>query len=228
MYFTIFKTLFIFLIVLSTQAQKNELQNFPNVIFVLADDMGYGDVSAYNPQSKIKTPNLDQMAHDGMVFTDAHTSSSVCTPTRYGILTGRYNWRSTLKSGVLTGKSKALIPNDRTTVASILKKSGYQTAFIGKWHLGWDWAVKDSIDNSGEGWNKEDFDILDFTKPISNGPNGLDFDYAYGHSGSLDMAPYVYVENGSVTAQPDTTTVIKESIPGGEKGQLAVILCMRK
>jgi arylsulfatase A-like enzyme len=209
MYFTIFKTLFIFLIVLSTQAQKNELQNFPNVIFVLADDMGYGDVSAYNPQSKIKTPNLDQMAHDGMVFTDAHTSSSVCTPTRYGILTGRYNWRSTLKSGVLTGKSKALIPNDRTTVASILKKSGYQTAFIGKWHLGWDWAVKDSIDNSGEGWNKEDFDILDFTKPISNGPNGLGFDYAYGHSGSLDMAPYVYVENGSVTAQPDTTTVNK-------------------
>jgi arylsulfatase A-like enzyme len=112
---------------------------------VLADDMGYGDISKLNPEGKIKTPNLDQLADEGMIFTDAHTSSSVCTPTRYVILTGRYNWRSKLKNGVLTGKSKALIHSSRKTVASMLNDQGYQTGFIGKWHLGWDWGLKSSI-----------------------------------------------------------------------------------
>ena len=98
----------------------------PNIIFVLADDLGYGDVSAFNSNSKIPTPNLDKMALEGMKFTDAHTSSAVCTPTRYGILTGRYNWRSRLKSSVLGGKSTALIPSSRTTLASLLKKQNYQ------------------------------------------------------------------------------------------------------
>jgi arylsulfatase A len=188
-------------------AEADKEQTMPNIIYVLADDMGYGDVSGLNPAGKISTPHLDQMAAEGMIFTDAHTSSSVCTPTRYGILTGRYNWRSRLKQSVLTGKSKALIPSNRTTVASMLKSNGYQTAFIGKWHLGWDWGLKDSLDNSGVGWDKGDFDIIDFTKPVTNNPNDLGFSYAYGHSGSLDMAPYVYVENGKVTALPDTTTV---------------------
>ncbi len=100
-------------------AKNNE--NQPNIIYILADDMGYGDISILNKESRISTPNLDILASEGIIFTDAHTSSSVCTPTRYGILTGRYNWRSRLKSGVLTGKSKALIPNSRTTVASMLK-----------------------------------------------------------------------------------------------------------
>ncbi len=171
--------------------------------------MGYGDVSALNPEGKIKTPHLDQLASEGIVFTDAHTSSSVCTPTRYGILTGRYNWRSSLKSGVLTGKSTALIPTSRTTIASMLKTKGYKTGFVGKWHLGWDWGVKHPVDTSGIGWNKGDFYNIDFTKSVTNTPNDLGFDYAYGHAGSLDMAPYVYVENGEVTAQPDTITVNK-------------------
>ncbi len=182
-------------------------QQSPNIIFVLADDMGYGDVSIFNPEGKIKTPNLDKMARQGMIFTDAHTSSSVCTPTRYGILTGRYNWRSRLKSGVLTGKSKALIPRTRTTVASMLQENDYRTAFIGKWHLGWNWAMKESVDTTGEGWNAIDFDIIDFTKPVTHSPNDLGFDYSYGHLGSLDMAPYVYVENGVITSIPDTSTV---------------------
>ena len=179
----------------------------PNVIYVLADDLGYGDVNAFNPEGKIKTPFLDQMAAEGMIFTDAHTSSAVCTPTRYGILTGRYNWRSRLKSGVLTGKSPALIPSSRTTVASMLKGHGYHSAFIGKWHLGWDWGLKDSIENTGTGWNAGDFGAIDFAKPVKNNPNDLGFDYAYGHPASLDIAPYVYVENGQVTAQPDRITV---------------------
>src|SRR5690606_19764148 len=113
----------------------------PNIIIILADDLGYGDVSAFNPESKLHTRFIDQMASEGMMFTDAHTSSSVCTPTRYSILTGRYNWRSTLKNGVLSGFSKALIQPDRLTISSYLKDKGYFTGFIGKWHLGWDWAI---------------------------------------------------------------------------------------
>lgn len=178
----------------------------PNIIYILTDDLGYGDISAFNPEGEIKTPNIDKLAKEGMMFTDAHTSSSVCTPTRYGILTGRYNWRSTLKSGVLTGKSKALIPNSKTTIASMLKKQGYKTAFIGKWHLGWDWALKNKEDKTGEGWDAKDFDNIDFSKPIENGPKDLGFDFSYGHSGSLDMAPYVYVENGKPTEIPKKVT----------------------
>lgn len=179
----------------------------PNIIYVLADDLGYGDIGAFNPEGKINTPNLDKLANDGIKFTDAHTSSAVCTPTRYGILTGRYNWRSPIKSGVLTGVSKALIPNDRTTVASLLQKKRYETAFIGKWHLGWDWALKQGDSIGGTGWNPGDYDNIDFSKPIKNGPKELGFSYSYGHSGSLDMAPYVYVENGMPTTIPDTVTV---------------------
>lgn len=197
---------------------QTESKKQPNIIYVLTDDLGYGDISAYNELSKIQTPNIDNLATEGIQFTDAHTSSSVCTPTRYGILTGRYNWRSRLKSSVLTGKSKALIPNTRTTVASMLQQQGYETAFIGKWHLGWDWALKDSTNFGGSGWNANDFDNLDFSKPIKNGPKDLGFTYSYGHSGSLDMAPYVYVENGLVTQQPDSITENKGKYSWWRKG----------
>ncbi len=179
----------------------------PNIIYVLADDLGYGDINAFNPEGKIKTPHIDKLAAEGMRFTDAHTSSAVCTPTRYGILTGRYNWRSPLKQGVLTGVSKALIPNSRTTTASLLKRVGYETAFIGKWHLGWDWALKVGDSVGGSGWNPEDSDNIDFSRPVTNGPKELGFDYSFGHSGSLDMAPYVYVENGMPTSVPTQVTV---------------------
>ena len=190
-----------------TQKEKEPLkEQLPNIIYVLADDLGYGDISSFNTDGKIKTPNIDKLAAEGMKFTDAHTSSAVCTPTRYGILTGRYNWRSGLKSSVLTGKSRALIPSNRPTVASLLKQKGYNTAFIGKWHLGWDWALKDSTNFGGTGWDYEDFGGIDYSKPVTNTPNDLGFDYAYGHSGSLDMAPYVYVENGKVTADVNRVT----------------------
>ena len=175
-------------------ADKQAESKPPNIVYVLADDLGYGDLQAFNPEGKISTPQLDQLAAEGMMFTDAHTSSSVCTPTRYGILTGRYNWRTHLKQGVLWGKSPALIDLDRETVPSLLKKAGYHTAFIGKWHLGWGWEM-DSLEN------------IDFNKPISHSPNDLGFDYAYGHAASLDMPPYVYVENEMTTAIPTETTV---------------------
>ena len=169
----------------SLYAQKNKA---PNIIFILADDMGYGDVAALNEACKIKTPNIDRMAQQGVAFTDAHSSSSVSTPTRYGILTGRYNWRSNLKSGVLGGYSKALIPGNRTTMAKMLKQGGYETACIGKWHLGWNW------NNIEQGAGQ-----VDFSKPIIHGPTTLGFDYFYGFCGSLDMPPYVYVENDMPT-----------------------------
>jgi len=187
-------------------AEETETTQLPNIIYVLADDLGYGDISAFNENGKIITKHLDQMAAEGMKFTDAHSASAVCTPTRYSILTGRYTWRSRLKSGVLTGKSKALIPNTRKTVAKLLQNHGYHTAFIGKWHLGWDWGLTtDTIGASG--WGPNDFENMDFSQPVKNTPNDLGFDYAYGHSGSLDMAPYVYVENGKITAKPDRITI---------------------
>lgn len=197
------------LLLFASCSNKDEVAKKPNIIYVLVDDMGYGDVSANNENSKIQTPNIDKLASEGIRFTDAHTSSAVCTPTRYGILTGRYNWRSKLKSGVLTGNSKALIPSERTTVASLLKKKNYNTAFIGKWHLGWDWAQINPEVSGGDGWNPKDFDNIDFSKPVQNGPKELGFTYSYGHNGSLDMAPYVYVENGMPTKIPDTATVNK-------------------
>jgi arylsulfatase A len=178
--------------------------NRPNIVYILADDMGMGDVSGYNENSKIHTPNIDYIIQNGMKFTDAHTSSSVCTPTRYGILTGRYNWRSTLKSGVLGGYSKSLIEPERLTVGKILQQSGYHTGFIGKWHLGWNWEFK------GETANLDDLNKnleVDYTKPIKNGPQDLGFTYSYGFSGSLDMPPYVYVENSLATSVPDRETV---------------------
>ena len=176
-----------------TKVEKNEKK--PNIIFILADDLGYGDVSSYNENSKIKTANIDKLASEGVMFTDAHTSSAVCTPTRYGILTGRYNWRSTLKKHVLQGYSKALIKSDRTTIADFLKAKGYKTAGIGKWHLGWDWA------NIEKGK-----DAVDYTQKIKNGPITRGFDYWYGFNGSLDMAPYVWVENDQPTMVPTKFT----------------------
>lgn len=194
------------LVLFSTCARSGDEP--PNIIYILADDLGYGDVGAFNPESQIPTPHLDRLAAEGMRFADAHTSSSVCTPTRYGILTGRYNWRSPLKSGVLWGESPALIPNDRKTVASLLKENGYYTAFIGKWHLGWDW---------GRG---ED-GTIDFAKAVKNNPNDLGFDYAYGHAASLDIPPYVYVENGMPTAVPDSMIPATESYGFYREGWIA-------
>lgn len=160
----------------------------PNVIVVLADDLGIGDISPTNPQCQIRTPNLQQLADQGLTFHDAHTPSSVCTPTRYGLLTGRYNWRSRLAKGVLSGTSQHLIPADRPTIAHMLQDAGYHTAMIGKWHLGWDWSTTDGQ--------------IDFSKPVANGPDINGFDQYYAHSGSLDMPPYVWVDTGHATAVP--------------------------
>ena len=173
---------------LTSTAPQGE-SSLPNVIVVMADDLGIGDLTPTNPDGKIKTPHLQGMADAGITFMDAHSPSAVCTPTRYGLLTGRYNWRSRLARGVLGGDSDHLIPAGRPTLGHMLHGADYHTAMIGKWHLGWDWHKVD-----GE---------IDFTKPVLNGPDINGFDQYYGHCGSLDMAPYVWVDTGKVTAVPD-------------------------
>lgn len=160
----------------------------PNIVIVLADDFGFGDAACFDPEfSKIPTPNIDRLAREGMSFTEAHSSSAVCTPTRYGLLTGRYNWRSRLQGGVLGPYAAPLIAPDRLTVAGLLKKVGYQTACIGKWHLGWQWPKRDG---------KEVFD-----QPIMDGPTARGFDYYFG-TDVPNYPPYTFIENDRVTVQP--------------------------
>lgn len=166
----------------------------PNIVYILADDLGYGDVRCLNANGKIATPNIDRLAAEGMIFTDAHGSSSVCTPTRYSVLTGRYNWRSTLQSGVLFGYGKPLIKPGQLTVPALLKQHGYHSACIGKWHLGMDMAPDGST--ARENWPEA------FAKPIGNGPTTRGFDYYYGITGSLDMPPFVFIENDRWTEIP--------------------------
>lgn len=161
----------------------------PNIIFIMADDMGYGDVSALHPGSKIRTPHLDRMAREGMIFTDAHSGSSVCTPTRYGVLTGRYCWRTRLKKSVLWNYQNSLMDPTRLNVASFLKQQGYYTAMVGKWHLGLEWV---SISNPGAITDRQD--DVDFTKPFGNGPRAMGFDEFFGINASLDMPPYVFLK----------------------------------
>ncbi|HRE82178.1 MAG TPA: arylsulfatase [Opitutaceae bacterium] len=163
----------------------------PNIIVILADDMGRGDLSCYNPKSAWKTPHLDRLAREGMRFTDAHSGSSVCTPTRYGLLTGRYAWRSRLKNGVLHGFDPSLIEAGRMTVPSLLRAQGYRTAMVGKWHLGLDWEKR--------GTTKED---VDYRQPFKGGPLAHGFDQFFGISASLDMPPYVYLRNDRAVSVP--------------------------
>lgn len=182
----------------------------PNVVIIMADDLGIGDISPTNPDCKIPTPSLQQLARQGITFLDAHTPSSVCTPTRYGLLTGRYNWRSRLARGVLNGRSDHLIPEDRPTLGHLMKSAGYKTAMIGKWHLGWDWH--------------KDNNQIDFSQPVKNGPDINGFDRYYAHCGSLDMPPYVWVDTGQVTAAPDREEgVTRKQDPYGwyRKGPIA-------
>ena len=179
-------------------------KKLPNIVIILADDLGYGDLQKFNSESQIPTPNLTRLANNGMIFTNAHSGSSVCTPTRYGILTGRYAFRSSLKKNVLGGYSPALIEDSRFTIADLAKGAGYQTAIIGKWHLGLDWKpihpAKHAIQNKGG--NQTDLSNVDFKSPVLNGPNNLGFDYSYILPASLDMSPYTYLENGKSTDYP--------------------------
>jgi arylsulfatase A-like enzyme len=184
--------------VLPVPLPAGEAPRKPNLVIVLADDLGYGDPRCYHQGSKIPTPNLDRLAKQGMRFTDAHTPSSVCTPTRYGVLTGRYPWRSSLKQGVLNGYSPLLIEPGRLTLAALLQRYGYYTLCIGKWHLGLGLAKQ-----------------TDYARALKPGPNAVGFDYFFGIAASLDMPPYVYIENERVTAAPTGTIPAQDRPRGG-------------
>ena len=196
---------------------------FPNIVLILADDMGYGDIQSYNPDSKIPTPHLDRLVSAGMRFTDAHSPSAVCTPTRYGLLTGRYAWRTSLKSGVLWGYSPLLIEEDRVTLASLLRAQGYHTAAIGKWHLGMGSLEANYFEAPIVDGRDTSFDF-GYLRP---GPNEVGFDYFFGIPASLDMKPYIYVENARpytpLTGKLVEASAMRRYGGGGywRKGQIA-------
>jgi arylsulfatase A-like enzyme len=180
----------------------SKIARLPNVVVIIADDLGFGDISCYNKESKINTPNIDQLAERGMIFTDAHAASSVCTPSRYGLLTGRYCWRTRLKKRVLYGYEPPLIEAERLTIASMFKQKGYTTACIGKWHLGLGFSAKqnNTIDfNHPLPWKDADRNFeekIDFSQPIKGGPIDLGFDYFFGTtSSSTSQPPYAFIEN---------------------------------
>jgi arylsulfatase A-like enzyme len=171
----------------------NREKHYPNIIFILADDLGYGDLRCYNEDSKIPTPNIDKLAFGGIMFTDAHTPSTVCSPTRYALLTGRYAWREPrLTRGVLGMDDLPVIEIERLTVADMLKRSGYITAAVGKWHLGLEWQLLDtggpiSVSN------------IDWSKPQLSGLREQGFDYSF----SLGWPGWTFTENNTATAVPD-------------------------
>jgi len=176
----------------------------PNIVVILCDDLGQGDPQSYNPESKIPTPNIDRLAAQGMRFTDAHTPSSVCTPTRYSTLTGRYCWRGELKKGVLwNGWANALIEEDRPTIASMLKPYDYTSIAVGKWHLGWNWKSKTDKKITAR---HHPADAVDYDSKVERGPGALGFDYSYLIPASLDMAPYLWLVNDKALAAPTAKT----------------------
>ena len=213
------------ILVLATGLSKPLALDRPNVIYILADDLGYGDLS--HAGGKVPTPHCDRLAREGMRFTDSHTTSSVCTPTRYGIVTGRYNWRTHLKSGVLWGLSEPLIPEDRLTVAKFLQQNHYHTAVVGKWHLGLGWQMLPNGEKrqaktgptKGDGWQ------IDYGKKVDGGPLAIGFDESFIIPASLDMYPYVYLKNDKPTEWATVTKAFHRPGPSGEKFE--AIDCLR-
>lgn len=181
----------------------------PNILIILADDFGWGDASCNNPDTPLKTPAIDRIANEGIRVTNAHTPSAVCTPTRYGLLTGRYPWRSYLKKEVLRYYAPALITKDRTTIPSYLKSQGYRTAGFGKWHLGLDWTpVEGDPMNWRANWNvykqAEGARLgmgIDHTKRFKNGPVDIGFDTYFGTPSNCSRLPF-FIEDDKVVGKP--------------------------
>jgi arylsulfatase A-like enzyme len=202
----------------------------PNIVVILADDMGYGDAGCYNPASLIPTPSIDRLAGQGARFTDAHSPSAVCTPTRYGLLTGRYAWRTWLRRGVIGGYTPPLIEPTRPTLASVLKSRGYQTGFFGKWHLGLGWTrangfvptFKDAQRMFPGSWQDPDPSTglnVDFTQRIHGGPTALGFDEAFFTAACSTIdGPFTFIASDRVTAIPDLQVSDFYDLSKGEEG----------
>ena len=151
----------------------------PNIVLILADDFGVGDIQTHYPENKIPTPYLDRFSAESKRFTNAHSNTACCTPSRYGLLTGRYAWRTRLQEWVIACYEPPLIPKDRVTLPGFLQDQGYHTALVGKWHLGWTWAgpQQSQMVEQRNGLKDKDWD---FTKPIADGPITRGFDYYFG------------------------------------------------
>jgi arylsulfatase A len=181
-------------------------RRLPNIVFVMADDLGLGDLRVYDPTSRIPTPNVDHLARGGIRFRDAHAPAALCTPTRYSVLTGRYPFRSRLRDGVLySAYDEPVLEADTLTLPELLRRQGYHTAAVGKWHLGnrfsnraGDGFARPGVESSG--FTTRD---VDFTKPILDGPLNHGFDYFFGLASALNHDPYTFVENDRVTVLPD-------------------------
>ena len=209
----------IFVLLLFAICSITEAQEKPNIIFILADDMSFDSVSANNDKiGGMKTPYIDRLISEGMNFKDAHSGSAVCTPTRYGLLTGRYCWRTRLKNSVLWEYAAPLIEKDRLTVADMLQKKGYRTGMVGKWHLGMDWRgadgeiVNDRLElgdatfREGEPAERVQAvaEAIDYSQPITGGPTDRGFDYYWGVD-VPNFPPYIWIENDRIQGDPSTT-----------------------
>ena len=174
----------------------------PNLLILYADDLGYGDLGVQNPGSKIPTPHLDRLAGEGLRFTDGHSSSGICTPSRYALLTGRHHWRDF--HGIVNAFGESVFAPERLTLPELLKGAGYTTACIGKWHLGWDWAALRKPDaeprEGGKAWGPEAFD---WDLPIPDGPLAHGFDHYFGDT-VINFPPYAWIEDDRVVEPPDT------------------------
>ena len=205
-------------------------EKLPNIVIIMADDMGLGDPGCYNPGSLIPTPHMDRIAAEGTKFTDAHSAAALCSPTRYSLLTGRYPWRTRLKKGVMMPYWLPLIEPSRMTIASLLRSRGYGTAYIGKWHLGLEWTTKDgskaeefySRDQPRQTDEKLQWNV-DFSQPVGGGPTRLGFDYFYGNAGCpSNDPPYVFIENDRPVAVPTQMSKDKwRGLPGFLPGPMA-------
>jgi len=180
-----------------------EEPNRPNIVIIYADDMGYGDLNCQNPNSKIPTPNLDKLASEGMRFTDAHSSSGICSPSRFALLTGTYHWRR--QHGIVGAFGKPFFKDSDITLPQVLKTQGYTSACIGKWHLGWDWEFKNAPSGKVMQWGKMREVYLpkdiDWSKPVGGGPLERGFDYYFG-DGTINFPPYAWVENDQFVEVP--------------------------
>ncbi|MFC2167632.1 arylsulfatase [Acidobacteriota bacterium] len=186
----------------------------PNVVFIMADDMGWGDVEAYNPESLTPTPNINRLAQEGIRFTDAHSCCALCSPTRYGILTGRFYWRTHKKHSLVMPYDPPVIPQERFTWAKLMQGCGYRTGFVGKWHLGL-WYRSRKLEGFQRQYTMTE-DEIDFSKAIVGGPCDLGFDYFFGTAGcSTSDAPYCFIENDSWVGVPSVpSTEELHKLPG--------------
>jgi len=191
---------FLVLVVFCLAVPQAPAADRPNIVILYADDMGYGDLGIQNPDSKIPTPHLDQLAREGTRFTDAHSSSGICTPSRYALLTGRYHWRKF--HNIVNSFEPSVIDAEELTLPEMLRESGYRTACIGKWHLGWDWqAIKRSDAPDKPGKDGFPATAFDWTKPIPDGPLAHGFDSYFGDD-VPNFPPYAWIENDRIAQAP--------------------------